>query len=341
VIKITKNALTTMTLADIENLLDEKDKLIAAASVEIKALKEENEINYYKLQDISKRNAELSADLHDEKLRNGKEDQMKEINKLKLVITEKSQLIEEERKRLEELRVEFNKRLDERTQLEDEILRNSMHIPERMIENSEKAGLFQKIQSLRMQINKLKTDNEKTKKQTEEMKAKNKEIDDKRQKLSEENKNLLTLQVNDTKSISRLTKEKEELKEKMKELKNELKQKTELLTKGNEGVVSNAVSGEGGCKFEESVVVTSVTPVVGEQKRALSKSKANVKYTKKNPEPFQIEKKDKKAAVTKQNIVIPSIKVVADPSIKVVPKQDKVEEKKEVIPETKQFNINY
>ena len=72
-IKITKNALTTMTLADIENLLEEKDNLISAAAVELKALKEENEINYLKLQDINKRNVELASDLADEKRKSNRE----------------------------------------------------------------------------------------------------------------------------------------------------------------------------------------------------------------------------------------------------------------------------
>jgi hypothetical protein len=281
-IKITKNALTTMTLADIENLLEDKDNIIASAAVELKALKEENEINYMKIQDLNKRNAELSAELLEEKRRNNREEQYQEIDKLKKVIIEKSQLIEEERKRIEELRSEFNKRIDERNYLEEEILKNTVHVPERMLDNSEKTNLFQKIQSLRLQINKMKAENEKMKKTVEEHKTKYAESEKKKQTLADENKNLLSVQVNDTKTISRLTKERDEMKEKIKELKNEIKQKIELINK------INPESGPGIQNNEQAnKLVESQISVNNEPKRSQSKSKMN--FTKKNVEP--VEKK--------------------------------------------------
>lgn len=302
-IKITKNALTTMTLADIENLLEEKDNIIASAAVELKALKEENEINYLKIQDLNKRNAELTAELSEEKRRNNREEQYQEIDKLKKVIVEKSQLIEEERKRIEDLRNEFNKRVDERNYLEEEILKNSIHVPDRMLDNSEKTNLFQKIQSLRLQINKMKAENEKMKKSVEEQKTKLAENEKKKQSLAEENKNLLSVQVNDTKTISRLTKERDDLKEKIKELRNELKQKTELLDKSNpeSGAIIN---NEQANKLAEGQNIVNNEP-----KRSQSKSKMN--YTKKNVEPIEKrqneiklkeEKKIKTGASIKNNI---------------------------------------
>ena len=278
-IKITKNALTTMTLADIENLLEEKDNLISAAAVELKALKEENEINYLKLQDINKRNVELASDLADEKRKSNREEQYREIDKLKKIILEKSLLIEEERKRIEELRMEFNKRIDQRSNLEDEILKNSIHVPERMIENTEKAGLFQKIQNLRLQINKMKAEHEKMKKQVEEAKSKVIEVDKKRQTLIDENKNLLSVQVNDTKIISQLKKERDDLKEKLKEMKNQLIQKCEVNSKLNAEKSQNLQIYEPINKIEENSI-----KIVNENIAQRSNSKSRAVFTKKNPD---------------------------------------------------------
>ena len=315
-----------MTLADIENLLEEKDNLISTLAVEIRGLKEENEINYLKLHDVNKRNVELSAELSDEKMKNNHEGQLQEISKLRQVITQKSEVIEEERKRLEEIRIEFNKRLEERGFLEDEMLKNSVHIPERMVENSEKAGLFQKIQNLRLQINKVKADGEKIKKQLEESKKKNEEIDKKKQTLMEENRNLLNVQVNDTKAISRLTKEKDDLKEKLKELKNDLKLKSEQIKISP--IVADQQINEVINKIEEN---QPNQVIENNAKRANSKIKTN--FTKKNPEPFVIEKekkvsdirlkeeKTKKKLSSKMNVLnlSPSKDFIKDPRIDETP----------------------
>jgi len=173
-----------MTLADIENLLDEKDNTIKTLLVELKSVKEENEINYLKYFDINKKYGILEAELSEERLRSGKEEQLKEINNLKKIIFEKTDLIEEERKRILKLREEFGKRLDERNYLEDELLKNSVHVPERLVERSEKEELYQKIQNSRMQINKLKTENEKLKKQLEGVNKSKQDIDEKKRKVN-------------------------------------------------------------------------------------------------------------------------------------------------------------
>jgi len=266
---------------------------------------------------------------------------LKEISQLKNIIMGKSQLIEEERKRLEDLRSEFNKRLEERQFLEDEILKNSMHIPERMVENSEKAGLYQKIQSLRLQINKMKGDYEKMKKQVEEAKGKYKEVDDKRQKLSDENKSLLNVQVNDQKIISSLRKEKEELKEKLKELK--LKNEIASKTNPEAGSNVNVISGEGVSKIEESQIALNVNQSQGDLKRGNSKSKVGYKYTMKSPDIFRIDKKGGKIVV-KPNPV-PQEKVVITSESNKDSKTDEKPEGSSTISkggeQAKQFNINY
>lgn len=313
-----------MTLADIENLLEEKDNLIASAAVELKAFKEENELNFLKIKDLNKRNVELTAELADEKRINNKDQLYKEIDKLKLVITEKSQLIEDERKRIEDLRKEFNKRLDERNLLEDELLKNSVHVPDRLIENQEKTSLYQKIQNLRLQNTKMKAEIEKHKKAVEDMKAKMNEQDRKRQAVQDENKNLLNAISNDTKSLALVKKERDELKEKVKSLQAELAMKIELINKANQD--QNLAPKEQQAKIDDT---QQVNP---ENRRG--NSKGRMQFTKKNPDPFQLDKNviENKVKESEKRVKIStSMKQIPSSPSKESAKDFKVDETPEVV----------
>lgn len=214
IVKISKNQLSTMTLSDIEKLLDEKDSNIKLLAVELKSAKEHNEILQLKTFELNKRIGEISLELNEERLcKDSKTGQISEITKLKNIIKEKSELIEEERERIKHLREEFGKRMDEKYHLEEQLFKCSVHVPERLVENNDKAVMYNKLQSVRNKNKKLMQEIENLNKRIDESKAKYAEIDKKSERLNAENKAFLSTQAKDTKTISRLKKEKDELKE--------------------------------------------------------------------------------------------------------------------------------
>jgi Ca2+-binding EF-hand superfamily protein len=232
-VKISKNQLSTMTLHDLEDLIEEKDNTIKQLAFELQKVKEENEINYLKIIDLNKRINELNLDLNDEKYGSDKRAHSNEIERLRRIIKEKSDLIEEEKERIKKIREEFTKRLEDRKFLEEQMFNNTAHVPDRLIDEDKKNQLYNKLNKEQSKTKKLKTEIEKLNKQIEEYKTKSEENAKKLNSLREENKAFLTTQSKDTSVISRLKKEKEELKEgnnKLKEEKEHLKKQITNLT---------------------------------------------------------------------------------------------------------------
>jgi len=222
IVKISKNQLSTMTLSDIEKSFDEKDANIKLLAVELKSSKEQGEILQFKIFELNKRIGELSLELNEERLcKDSKTGQISEITKLRNIIREKSELIEEERERIKHLREEFGKRMDDKYHMEEQLFKCSVHVPERLVENNDKAIIYNKLQSVRNKNKKLIQEIDNLNKKIEENKDKYAEIDKKCERFNNENKAFLSMQAKDTKSISRLKKEKDELKELCERIKEE------------------------------------------------------------------------------------------------------------------------
>ena len=65
--KYTKNDLALLTLNDLEKMINEKDNAIKALAIELKAMKEENELNYNILNEKNRKINDLENDLQDQK----------------------------------------------------------------------------------------------------------------------------------------------------------------------------------------------------------------------------------------------------------------------------------
>jgi Ca2+-binding EF-hand superfamily protein len=266
-IKISKTQLSTMTLADIEALLEEKDNTIKTLAVELKSTKEENEISYLKIHDLNKRINDLNFNINEKKFMSGVESQSEEIQKLKRIIKEKTELIEEEKVRIKRIYEDFSRKLNDRTLMEDQLFKSSVHIPERLVENSEKNGLYAKVQSLRTKNKKLNAEIEKLNKLLEEAKKALEDSNKSSDKIKNENKMFLQTQVKDTTVISRLKKEKDDL---ILE-KDKIKEKVDHLQKLND--VANANSNK---DKDNNQNINKLSTSINNQRRGSSVQKKKV-----------------------------------------------------------------
>jgi len=107
---------------------------------------------------------------------------LEEIKKLKLIIQEKSDLIDMEKTHIKKLREDYQQRLDDRKKIEEQMLLNTVHVPDRLLDNEIRVENFNKIQDVRNKNKKLLSDNEKHKKTIEEL---NKKIADLEKKIEE------------------------------------------------------------------------------------------------------------------------------------------------------------
>lgn len=235
IVKVSKNQLSTMTLSDIEKLLDEKDANIKLLAIELKSNKEQNEILQLKIFEMNKRIGEISLELNEERLcKDSKTGQLSEITKLKNIIKEKSELIEEEKVRIKHLRENFGSKMDEKYHLEEQLFKYSVHVPERLNENNEKAMMFNKLQSVRNKNKKLISEVGNLQKIIEENKTKILEGEKKLEKVSQENKHFLNMQVKDTKIITKVKKDKLEVQEICEKLKEENERLKKMVTNNTE-----------------------------------------------------------------------------------------------------------
>jgi Ca2+-binding EF-hand superfamily protein len=232
-VKISKSQLSVMTLADIESLIEEKDNAIRTLAVELKHTKEENEISYLKISDLNKRINELSFNINEKKFMSGIQSQNEEVDHLKRIIKEKTELIEEEKLRIKKISEEFNRKLQDRTLIEEQMFKSSVHIPERLLENAQNNEMYAKIQSLRNKNKKLVAEIDKLNKSVEEYKKQIDDFNKNTEKIKNENKMFLQTQVKDTKTISRLKKEKEELCLEREKLKEKVEQLQKLIDNMN------------------------------------------------------------------------------------------------------------
>jgi seryl-tRNA synthetase len=123
--------------------------------------------------------------------------------------------------------------LHDKTLLEEQIFKSSVHVPERLVQNAEKADTFAKIQSLRNKNKKLRTELEKLNKTIEEYKKQIEDSGKNIEKIKNENKMFLQTQIKDTKTISRLKKEKDDLSAEKEKLKEKIEQLQRLLDNSN------------------------------------------------------------------------------------------------------------
>ena len=237
VVKKTKNDLALMTLDDLEKLYNDKDNTIKALGLELKAIKEENDVNYLQLNEKNRRIVELENNLRYQQFNNQNTLNNDMNSVLKRKLEEKNKEIQEEKEKNERLRQEFIKRAnDQKLADENAKLDSTLFVPERLVVNKEKSDLYVKIDQLRVENRKLidlkKKLLEKLKQRDEEIKN----LTDKLNKEKEREKQMMESQIKDTKRISQLKKEKEKLEknnEKFKEDVEKLKLKVIELEEDN------------------------------------------------------------------------------------------------------------
>lgn len=86
--------------------------------------------------------------------------------KYELKIKEQQSIIEDCRKEISQMKEAFSKRLQDRFQIEDQVLMDAGKIPDKIIDNQEKTELYDKLRKMRV----------KYKKYQEEMVKKTKEV---------------------------------------------------------------------------------------------------------------------------------------------------------------------
>ena len=111
VVKLTKNDLAIMNLDDIEKIINDKDNTIKALGLELKAIKEENDVNYLQINEKNKKIAELENNLRYQQVNNQGLFNTDTNSLLRRQLEEKNKEIQEEREKNERLRQEFVKRI--------------------------------------------------------------------------------------------------------------------------------------------------------------------------------------------------------------------------------------
>jgi chromosome segregation ATPase len=138
------------------------------------------------------------------------------IIKLQKDIDVKTKEIEEERKKANEMKNNFEKMYKKKLLEEEEAkLANTVYVPERLIINKEKSELYVKIEKLRKENRKIKDEKKKLMEEKEELKKKYEDIDSELKKQKDKNNQGLQIQSKET---NNLRKEKEKLKKKNEEL---------------------------------------------------------------------------------------------------------------------------
>ena len=223
-LNISKNKLSSMTLADIEMLIDEKDKLIKRLVLELKSIKEENELNYLKIKELNSEKINNFKNNNDKFLDNINNEKNNQIESLKNELKDKIKEIDDLKSKVQVITTTFTKRLDDKQFLLDEdfmklLNKTSEKIPDRLSNQEEVNSLRHKIQQQRNQItklnNNLKTNEENNKKNNEDL----------RKKLVATQNTMKIMNdsaVKDTNTISKLNKEKNSLKEKIQNLNKEI-----------------------------------------------------------------------------------------------------------------------
>ena len=219
-IKRTRDELKVMTLDDLEKLINDKDNAITGLAIELKSIKQENETNYIILKDKNKRLAELEMQLKLLKENNNEEYNKNIINRLQKEIDIKSNLLDEERKKANQIKNHYEQLYKKKLLNEEEAkLASTVYVPERLIVNKEKSELYVKIEKLRKENRKINDEKKKLMREKEEIKKKMEDLESEIKNQKEKNTKGLEIQSKETKS---LRKEKEKLTKKNKELTEEI-----------------------------------------------------------------------------------------------------------------------
>ena len=221
IVKLTRDELKVMTLDDLEKLINDKDNALTGLAIELKALKEENDINYINLKDKNKRITELEMQLKILKENSNEEYQKNIINRLQKEIEIKTNQLDEERKKVNQVKnyyeVLYKKKL---INDEEAKLASTVYVPERLIVNKEKSELYVKIEKLRKENRKINEEKKKLILEKEELKKKMEDLNSELKNVQEKNTRGLQIQSKETTS---LRKERDKLKKKNNELNEEIK----------------------------------------------------------------------------------------------------------------------
>ena len=145
-----------MTLDDLEKLINDKDNALTGLAIELKAIKQENEINYIYLKEKNKKIADLEMQLKLLKENNNEEYNKNIINRLQKEIDIKSNLLDEERKKANQIKNYYEHLYKQKLLNEEEAkLASTVYVPERLIINKEKSELYVKIEKLRKENRKI------------------------------------------------------------------------------------------------------------------------------------------------------------------------------------------
>ena len=220
IVKLTRDEIRLMNLDDLEKLINDKDNAISGLAMELKSIKEENETNYIILKEKNKKITELEIQLKLLKENTNEEYNKNIIDRLQKEIQVKSNLIEEERKKANQMK-NYYEQLYKKKLLNDEEakLASTVYVPERLIVNKEKSELYVKIEKLRKENRKLNDEKKKLAHDKEELKKKYEDLDSELKKQKEKNSQGLQIQSKETNSLK---KENEKLKKKNKQLTEEI-----------------------------------------------------------------------------------------------------------------------
>ena len=229
--KYTKNDLALLTLNDLEKMINDKDNAIKALAIELKAIKEENELNYNILNEKNRKINDLENDLQDQKFSNNLRANEEIIHNLKTQLELKNIQIQEEKEKIEKLKSDFTHKFQDKILNDDDNrLDNTAKVPEHLIVNKEKSDLYVKIDQLRKKNNKLIEEKKKLNEKINELNMINNKLNEKLQKTKGDYSDILDLQKKDTKRISTLKKEKDKLKENNDKLKEEIEKLNNQIT---------------------------------------------------------------------------------------------------------------
>jgi hypothetical protein len=216
IVKFTRKDLEIMPLSDLEKLINDKDNALTMLANELKAVKDENETNYVLIKQKNRTIEELKIQLKILKENTNEEYNKNIIIKLQKDIEMKTKEIEEERKKANEMKNNFEKLYKKKLLEEEEAkLANTVYVPERLIINKEKSELYVKIEKLRKENRKVKDEKKKLMEENEGLKKKYEDMDSELKKQKEKCNQGLQIQSKET---TNLRKEREKLKKKNKEL---------------------------------------------------------------------------------------------------------------------------
>ena len=220
IVKFTRDELKLMNLNDLEKLINDKDNAISGLAMELKAIKQENDTNYIILKEKNKRIEELEMQLKLLKENTNEEYNKNIINRLQKEIDIKSNLLNEERQKANQIKNHYEQLYKKKLLNEEEAkLASTVYVPERLIVNKEKSELYVKIEKLRKENRKLNDEKKKLTNDKTELKKKLEDMESEIKKQKEKNNVGIQIQSKETNS---LRKERDKLKKKNKELTDEI-----------------------------------------------------------------------------------------------------------------------